>query len=228
MYTSLKKFVFFSTLWDTFSLHSACDSEENPKRVFIVQCECKHIPTLRSYLYACLWYVNATKNRHFCVLLHLNTHNSQWAPLAWSNFWLSMSLMVFSALKTFLIRVSSLRLIFFWSSNAQLITMAWNFWSMATGGASVTQAACRAIRRCRLLPVSSSNFLTISSIIDVAWRKASSCSEFLITPTETSTQSVRPRSRLDVRLNSSLSPEKKTHFKQLQWHFMNIFVGRRR
>lgn len=135
---------------------------------------------------------------------------SHWLPFALgsSSFWWSIILMFFSAFSMFLNSVSSLRLIFFWSSRAQLMTITWNFWLMGTGGASVTQAACRAISWFREPSISSSNFFTISSIMDVALRRASSCWEFLIVPTEISTDSVRPIRRFAVKFNSSLSPRR--------------------
>lgn len=133
---------------------------------------------------------------------------AHWQPLAFASFWWSISLMFFSAFSTFLSRVSSLRLIFFWSSRAQLITTAWNLWSMGTGtvGASVRQAACRASSLSRPLCMLSSSFCTTSSMMEVALFRASSCWGFLTVPTETSTASVRPIRRLAVSSSSSLSP----------------------
>lgn len=138
----------------------------------------------------------------------VNLECAHWQPLAFARFWWSISLMFFSAFSTFLSRVSSLRLIFFWSSRAQLITTAWNLWSMGTGtvGASVRQAACRASSFSRPLCMLSSSFCTTSSMMDVALFRASSCWGFLTVPTETSTTSVRPIRRLAVSSSSSLSP----------------------
>ncbi len=115
--------------------------------------------------------------------------------------------MVFSALSTFLMRVSRRLLIFFWSSRAQLITTLWNVWSTGTGGASVTHAAWRACRRFLPPSMSSSTFPAISSMMAMAFLKASSCWSFRIVSTEMLTVSVLPRSLEAVRESSSLSPE---------------------